>query len=263
LYVYVVLITGPSPESLGAAIAKSLCTNCTPALLLLLGRSEPGALVKSLMDLNPAVKAIFIPCDLASLSSVRAAADRVIAVTSKIHVIINSAGIMAPPIFTKSADGIEMQFATNHVGPFLLTELLVGRLIAAGEEEGARVVNLTSTGHLISDIRYEDLNFEVSKRQGWGYTGVLITEDGAVYNPWSAYGQSKTANILYALSLAQKLAKYRIQAYSVHPGREYSMLNARKLLRRLICDNRLSYAAPEAYDRGKCFSGLCTHLQAR
>lgn len=164
-FVYLVVITGPSPESLGATIATTLCTKCTPALLILVGRSGPRiqTVIKSITTVNSAAKAIFVPCDLASLSSVREAADKINALTSKIHVVINSAGIMVPPTFTKSVDGIEMQFATNHVGPFLLTELLMSRLIAAGKKERARVVNLTSTGHLASDICYEDVNFEVSE----------------------------------------------------------------------------------------------------
>ena len=158
-----VLITGPSPESLGAAIATAICTSSTPALLILVGRSESkiDAVIESIVDLNAAVKTSFVPCDLASLSSVQQAAARINALTSKIHVLINSAGIMALPTFDKSADGIEMQFATNYVGPFLLTQLLMSKLIAAGDEGRARVVNLTSTGHLTSDIRYEDINFEV------------------------------------------------------------------------------------------------------
>ena len=164
-FVYLVVITGPSPESLGATIATTLCMKCTPALLILVGRSGPRiqTVIKSITTVNSAAKAIFVPCDLASLSSVREAADKINALTSKIHVVINSAGIMVPPTFTKSVDGIEMQFATNHVGPFLLTELLMSRLIAAGKKERARVVNLTSTGHLASDICYEDVNFEVSE----------------------------------------------------------------------------------------------------
>ena len=164
-FVYLVVITGPSPESLGATIAITLCTKCTPALLILVGRSGPRiqTVIKFITTVNSAAKAIFVPCDLASLSSVREAADKINALTSKIHVVINSAGIMVPPTFTKSVDGIEMQFATNHVGPFLLTELLMSRLIAAGKKERARVVNLTSTGHLASDICYEDVNFEVSE----------------------------------------------------------------------------------------------------
>jgi NAD(P)-dependent dehydrogenase (short-subunit alcohol dehydrogenase family) len=130
--------------------------------VFLVGRSESSVLplIGSIEAANPSVEVVFIPCNLAKQDSVRAAAAMINARTDKIHIIINSAGVMANPDYLKSADGIEMQFATNHVGPFLLTCLLLSKIVTAGN--GARIVNLTSTGHVISDIRYDDLNFTVS-----------------------------------------------------------------------------------------------------
>ena len=100
--------------------------------------------------------------------------------------------------FERTADGFEMQFGTNHVGHFLLTCLLVAALLAGAP---SRVVNLSSGGHLGSDIVWDDPNFE--RRE---------------YDKFAAYGQSKTANILFSVELDRRLADRGVHAYAVHPG---------------------------------------------
>ena len=99
-----------------------------------------------------------MPLDLASQASVRAAAATINSLVTKIDILINNGAIMACP-YAKSIDGIEMQFATNHVGHFLLTNLLIGKLLKA---EGPRVINVSSVAHVSGSIRFEDVNFEVS-----------------------------------------------------------------------------------------------------
>ncbi|MEZ5680605.1 MAG: SDR family NAD(P)-dependent oxidoreductase [Erythrobacter sp.] len=136
-------------------------------------------------------------CDLASLASIRHATDEANSRFDKIDLLINNAGVMACPL-GHTADGFEMQFGTNHLGHFLFTNRLVPLL-----EKGAnpRIVNLSSRGHHIDGIHLDDPNFENRE-----------------YEKWAAYGQSKTANILFSVGLEKRLADKGIHAYALHPG---------------------------------------------
>jgi len=92
---------------------------------------------------------------------VRQAAKEINAKIEKLDILINNAGIMAVKEYEESRDGVEMQFAANHIGHFLLTNLIMGKILVAGEGEGARVVNVSSGGYVCSGVRFEDWNFEV------------------------------------------------------------------------------------------------------
>jgi NAD(P)-dependent dehydrogenase (short-subunit alcohol dehydrogenase family) len=132
--------------------------------------------------------------DLADLESVAAfAADW----TGPLHMLVNNAGVMAVPE-RRLAHGWELQFATNHLGHFALASRLRGALAAAG---GARIVSLSSAGHRRSPVVFDDINFE--RRD---------------YDPWLAYGQSKTANVLFAVGASARWAGDGILANAVHPG---------------------------------------------
>ncbi|KAL3420582.1 short-chain dehydrogenase [Phlyctema vagabunda] len=194
-------ITGPSTGGLGAQTALFLAAQ-QPAEILLLGRSEAKVtpVVEEIKKASPSTSVRFIALDLSDFSSIRSAAAQIAASTPKIDVLINNAGIMAIKDYTLTKDGIEAQFGANHVGHFLLTNLLVPQLIAAGK--GARVVNLSSDGHTIGEFRGDDYNFN----------------DGQDYDGWLAYGQSKTSNVLFAKALASRLAPKGILAFSLHPG---------------------------------------------
>jgi len=134
---------------------------------------------------------LFIP------ESVDAFAARFLATDRALHILINNAGIMAPPL-ARDARGFESQLATNHLGHFQLTARLWPALRKA---RGARVVELSSRGHRISGFDFDDPNFE--RRP---------------YDKWIAYGQSKTANALFALALDVRGEPEGIRAFSVHPG---------------------------------------------
>ena len=136
-------------------------------------------------------------CDLASLASVRGGAKEANERFDKIDLLINNAGVMACPL-ARTADGFEMQFGTNHLGHFLLTNLLMP-LIEKGE--ASRIVNLSSRGHHIDGVHFDDPNYE--RRE---------------YRKWPAYGQSKTANILFSVGLENRLADRGVHAYALHPG---------------------------------------------
>ncbi|WP_338607934.1 oxidoreductase [Pelagibacterium nitratireducens] len=135
--------------------------------------------------------------DLTQAASVAAFAARVVASGSAIDMLINSAGIMAAPL-SRDADGHEGQFATNHLGHFRLTLGLWPALRRAGE---ARVVSVSSRGHQIAGIDFDDVDF--TRRP---------------YDKWVAYGQSKTANALFAMGLDARGKDACIRAFSLHPG---------------------------------------------
>ena len=135
--------------------------------------------------------------DLADPKAIDAFAARFLASERALPLLINNAGIMATPL-TRDARGLESQLATNHLGHFQLTLRLWPALVRAN---GARVVALTSAGHRRSGFDFEDPQFE--RRE---------------YDKWVAYGQSKTANALFARELDRRGETHGVRAFSVHPG---------------------------------------------
>ncbi|MFV3126869.1 SDR family NAD(P)-dependent oxidoreductase [Niveispirillum sp. KHB5.9] len=136
-----------------------------------------------------------ITLDLASLASVRAAADALVADARPFDAVIANAAIMAVP-FARTVDGFEAQFATNHLGHFTLINRIAPLI-----RDGGRVVIMSSAAHRFSDVDLQDPNFET-----------------AAYDPWVAYGRSKTANALFAVELDRRLKDRGIRATAVHPG---------------------------------------------
>jgi NAD(P)-dependent dehydrogenase (short-subunit alcohol dehydrogenase family) len=136
--------------------------------------------------------------DLVCPESIDAFATRFVSARGMpLHLLINNAGIMACPL-TRDDRGYEYQFSTNHLGHFHLTARLWPSLVKA---HGARVVSVSSRGHWFSPVDFEDPNF--TRR---------------AYDPWLAYGQSKTANILFAVECNRRGTSSNIRAYSLHPG---------------------------------------------
>ncbi|MGW1067672.1 SDR family NAD(P)-dependent oxidoreductase [Streptomyces aureus] len=133
--------------------------------------------------------------DLGDLDSVRAFAERFLASGRTVDIVIDSAGIMACPE-TRVGPGWEAQFATNHLGHFAL----VNRLRPAIAPGGARVVSVSSAGHHYSGIRWDDVHWR---------TG---------YDKWEAYGQAKTANVLFAVELDRRGRDFGVRAFALHPG---------------------------------------------
>ncbi|XP_059470632.1 retinol dehydrogenase 12-like [Neocloeon triangulifer] len=137
-----------------------------------------------------------VQLNLASLNSVKKCAEELLKSEPKINLLINNAGVMMCPYLT-TEDGFEMQFQTNHLGHFLFTSLLLPRI---KESAPARIVNVSSTAHLIGKVNFEDLQSEKS------------------YSPIKAYGQSKLCNILFTSELTERLKGTGVVAYAVHPG---------------------------------------------
>ena len=135
--------------------------------------------------------------DLGDLSSVEAFAATQIADGTSIDIMIDNAAVMACPE-TRIGDGWESQFATNHLGHFALVNRLWPLIAADG---GGRVVSLSSTGHKLSPMRWDDVQFTAGD-----------------YDKWVAYGQAKTANSLFAVQLDRLGASSGVRAFAVHPG---------------------------------------------
>jgi NAD(P)-dependent dehydrogenase (short-subunit alcohol dehydrogenase family) len=190
------IVTGGA-SGIGVETVRALATAGARVVLAARNREQAESVVATLRAETGSNAIVFEPLDLASLDSVRAFAARYQDTGRPLHILINNAGVMATPQ-SYTADGLEMQFGTNHIGHFALTVGLLAALRAAGT---ARVVELTSIGHRRSDVDFDDLNFRTRP-----------------YDPWIAYGQSKTANALFAVALTERYASDGITANSVMPG---------------------------------------------
>jgi NAD(P)-dependent dehydrogenase (short-subunit alcohol dehydrogenase family) len=191
-----ILVTGAS-AGLGVETARTLAAH---------GAQVVGAA----RDLNKAKAAIeqvqkdaaahgggfeLVELDLANLKSVRACADGLLAKGAPFDVIIANAGVMATP-FGHTADGFETQFGTNHLGHFVLVNRIASLI-----RDGGRLINLSSSGHRYANVDLDDPNFERTP-----------------YEPFVAYGRSKTANILFAVAFDRRYRSRGIRGAAVHPG---------------------------------------------
>ena len=244
----IILITGANPGGVGGATATSLAS-ASPKLLILAGRS-PAKLAETtnkVKKANPAVDCKSLHLDLGSQASCRTAAKEILEDHGipQIDLLINNAGVMNIPERTLSSEGIEMQFATNHIGHFLFTNLVFPKIAAAAKMStpgATRIINLSSRAVVYSPVRFSDWNFTKPEkdlpkeehmdqgcRQLWDET------EDKPYIPQAAYGQSKTANVLFSVELNKKFFKDTgIMALAVHPGAINSELG------RHIADEKMS-----------------------
>ncbi|KAL6882488.1 NAD(P)-binding protein [Trichoderma longibrachiatum] len=196
-----ILTTGVSPNSLGAHYVETIAAG-QPKLLILAGRdlAKVNQTAETVNKRYPDVQTRVLQLDLGSFAAVRRAAAEVNSWDDvpAIDVLMNNAGIMAVP-YRICEDGYESQLTCNHLGHFLLTNLIFDKLLASADK---RVVNVSSGGHWFSAIRYADINYD----------------GGETYEKWNAYGQSKTANVLFSLGLANKFGDRGVLAYSLNPG---------------------------------------------
>ena len=190
------LVTGAS-GGLGLETARALAAHGAEVILAARDAAKTDSALRSIREQVPGARVTGTDLDLASLASIRACAARLRKDYDRLDLLINNAGVMCSP-FGRTSDGFELQFGTNHLGHFLLTGLLVPLLVAGAP---ARVVNLSSDGHLISDVHWDDPNFERHD-----------------YEKWTAYGQSKTANVLFSIELERRLGGRGVHAWAVHPG---------------------------------------------
>ena len=190
------LVTGGS-SGLGQETARVLAER--GAHVILTARDMPkGEAVAAAIRASTGNQQVEVAeLELGSLKQIRAFAERFLARHPTLHILVNNAGVMACPP-AKTADGFELQFGSNHVGHFLMTCLLAPAL-----RQGApsRVVSVSSRGHHMSPVVFDDIQFE--RRP---------------YDKWLAYGQAKTANVLFAVGLDRRLGTRGVHANALHPG---------------------------------------------
>jgi NAD(P)-dependent dehydrogenase (short-subunit alcohol dehydrogenase family) len=190
----VAVVTGAS-SGLGVETVRTLAGAGARVVMLARNKDKQEAVADSLREANPQAQIDTEIVDLADLDSVRQAAAAVLNKTPDIDLLINNAGVMACPL-ARTAQGFEMQFGTNHLGHFLFAALL-----APGLTDGARVVSLSSGGHKFGTVDFDDPNYQQRD-----------------YDKWMAYGQSKTANALFAVGLDDRLKTRGVRVFAVHPG---------------------------------------------
>ena len=189
------LVTGAT-LGIGRAVAEALAVSGFDLVLLGRGRRRGVALSEHLGRRFPAASFQFVAGDLSSLASVRAAAAAVRSAAPRLDVLINNAGARFDT-FQQSIDGHELSFATNHLGHFLLTALLLESLLAA---PSPRIINVSSSAHAGS-----------TRPESW-----LMT--AANYDRRQAYARSKLANLLFTYELARRLAGTAVTVNAMHPG---------------------------------------------
>jgi len=193
-----VLVTG-STDGIGRATARALAAGGMKVILH--GRTKPkvDAALASLREELPGAELEGVSFDLGVPAAVRRGAEQILARVPALHVLVNNAGIFADERVVTD-DGIELTFAVNHIGPFLLTELLAPRLEASATEAPSRVINVSSVAHTRGRIHIDDLTL------AHGWTG------------YAAYAMSKLGNVMHAMTLAEHHAANLLVAYSLHPG---------------------------------------------
>ncbi|KAJ4181523.1 hypothetical protein NW755_011060 [Fusarium falciforme] len=218
-----VLVTGVSPNGLGEAMVKALSTK-KPAKLIFTARSTAKAesVAQAIKEdmINPPLIDI-VQMDLSSTASVQAAAEA-LKQHRRIDILINNAGVMALPNRTLSTDGYEMHFATNFLGHWLFTNLLMSKLT-----NGGRVVNVTSGGYMVCPIRFHDLEWEGNKRlpeeEQPNMTmvqnlGLGSLSNAGEYNGMLAYLHSNAASMLFSVGLKERFGSRGVTIISAAPG---------------------------------------------
>jgi NAD(P)-dependent dehydrogenase (short-subunit alcohol dehydrogenase family) len=190
------IVTGAS-GGLGAETARALASRGCAVTLAARDLEKAVAVADSIRGAHPNGSVHVEEVELADPERVGDFVRRWTGDHDAVQILVLNAGVMACPL-TRTAEGFELQFATNHLGHFRLTTGLLDALRAGAP---ARVVSVSSGGHVISPVVFDDVHYE--RRE---------------YDPWSAYGQSKTANVLFAVELDRRYRDAGIRAFAVHPG---------------------------------------------
>jgi len=190
-----VVITGGA-SGLGTETARAMAAKGAQIVIPARDMAKGEAAVSEIQKSVPDAQIEVMDLDLGSMASIRSFADEFLAKHDRIDLLINNAGVMACP-YGETSDGLEMQFGTNHIGHFLMTNLLKPAVLKGQ----GRIVNLSSRGHHFDGVHFDDPNF-----------------DNREYEKWASYGQAKTANVLFSVALEKRLAGNGVHAYAVHPG---------------------------------------------
>ena len=190
------LVTGGS-SGLGRETARVLASRGAHVVLTARDVPKGDAVAADIRESTGNRQVEVEALELGSLKDIRAFAERFLARHPALHLLVNNAGVMACPA-AKTSDGFELQFGSNHLGHFLMACLLAPALRRGAP---SRVVSVSSRGHHISPVVFDDIQFE--RRP---------------YDKWLSYGQSKTANVLFAVGLERRLGTRGVHANALHPG---------------------------------------------
>ncbi len=191
-----IVLTGGS-AGLGVETARVLAGRGARIISVVRDEAKGEAAAAEIRKSVPNANIEIAVLDLFDLDSVKRGADEIAKRCARIDLLINNAGVMACPL-GRTAEGLDTQLGTNHLGHFVLTARLIPQLLAGAP---ARIVNLSSSGHRLSPFRFEDPFFEKEP-----------------YDKWVAYGQAKTANVLFSIALDARFKDRGLRAFAVHPG---------------------------------------------
>ncbi len=245
-----VVITGGA-SGLGQETARAMAAKGAEIIIPVRDPAKGEEAVAAIKQSVPDAQIELMPCDLGSMESVRAFADAFLAKYDRIDLLINNAGVMACPQ-GKTADGFETQFGTNHIGHFLLTNLLMPAVVKGAP---ARIVNLSSRGHHFDTVHFDDVNF-----------------NNREYEKWASYGQAKTANIMFSVGLENRLADKGVHALAVHPGgiqtnlgRHLTEEDIAALLKRMEENSgeSVAFKSVEAGAATTCYAATAPELEGR
>jgi NAD(P)-dependent dehydrogenase (short-subunit alcohol dehydrogenase family) len=191
-----IVVTGGS-AGLGIETIRVLSMHGAKVVSVVRDSEKGGRAIDQIRESVPDADIEIAVLDLSDLDSVRRGGDEIAKRFPKIDRLINNAGVMACPL-GRTAQDFELQLGTNHLGHFVLTSRLIASVLAGSP---GRVVNLSSGGHQLSSFRFDDPFFEKEP-----------------YDKWVAYGQAKTANILFSVGLDKRFKGRGVRAFAVHPG---------------------------------------------
>lgn len=194
----VIIVTG-SNSGIGYEAARVLANKKAEVIIAVRNKNKGEKAIQKIIEQNKNANVKLMLLDLASLKSVKNFAEEFKRIYNSLDLLINNAGVMVPP-YTKTKDGFELQFGTNHLGHFALTGLLLDLI---KNTSNSRIVNLSSGAHKFGNINFDDLNWEKRK-----------------YAPWKAYGDSKIANLYFTYELKDRLSKNgsNTKVTAAHPG---------------------------------------------
>ncbi|KAH0541658.1 hypothetical protein FGG08_003889 [Glutinoglossum americanum] len=200
----VAIVTGGN-TGIGRPTVAELARKGAKVYLAARSPDRANEAIQAIKSTTPTVNIVYLQLDLSDLDSVKRAAEEFLSKETQLHTLINNAGIMATP-YSETPQGYEIQWGTNYMGHFLLTQLLLPTLVStasASAPGSVRLVNVSSNGHELFDTK-----------SGINFSDVNMKNGG----PWSRYGQSKLANVLHAKAVADRYRAKNILTASVHPG---------------------------------------------
>lgn len=225
------LVTGGA-SGIGVETVRALASKGAEVVIAARNVEQAEAAKKSIAASTGNHSIRIVTLDLASLAKVESAANECLQRFDRLDFLINNAGVMACP-FAQTEEGLELQFGSNHIGHFYFTKCLMPLLLAGAP---SRVISLTSMAHRMSPVVFDDIQYATR-----------------AYDKWQAYGQSKTANALFAVALNARFSGRGVEAFSVHPGAIATPLGrhlAAEEIEQLIKDNARSATNPEDAEQG-------------